>query len=174
VLTDFDLRTIVYYKERKNNLSCLLSYKIDLPKEFCIVSIHLIHRMPYDPQEVDEETNLPLSMKGVKMGVTQLYTQGIHGNSSSADGHYLLLWIPPREECFQLMQYYGSTFYCKIELVKVYMLPSGELMCVLYTHYLRLIQRKWRKKYRERMERAKHMSLPRNFTHRLRYGFTHK
>lgn len=123
----------------------------------------------YDSQEINELTNLPMNMEGVKMGVTQLYTPGLHGDTRPAEGHYLLLWIPPRDECFELMTYYASTL-CKIELVKVYMIPSGELMCVLYTHYLRLIQRRWRKKYRERMQLAKQMSQPRNFVNRIRYG----
>lgn len=125
---------------------------------------------PYDSQEVNEETNLPVDITRVSMGVAQLYRPTIHGNTYEAEGHYLLMWIPPREECFQMMTYYTSTPLFKIELVKPYMLPSGELMCVLYTYCLRIIQRRWRKKYRERIQRARTMSQPRNFARRLRYG----
>ena len=38
----------------------------------------------------------------------------------------------------------------KPEIAETYILPSGEMMCVLKTFWIRIIQRKWKKIYRER------------------------
>ena len=47
-------------------------------------------------------------------------------------------------------QIYSASDCVKPEIAETYMLPSGEMMCVLKTFWIRIIQRKWKKIYRDR------------------------
>lgn len=128
----------------------------------------------YNSQEIDEETHLPIHMNRVMMGLIEHYTYSIHGSTLSAQGHFFVRWVPPREECFQMMQlppmHITRRMRFAIELIKPFLLDTGELVCVLYTYCIRIIQRKWRKQYQARRQRAKQMSNPRIFARRLMYG----
>lgn len=52
--------------------------------------------------------------------------------------------------------------YMKLEIVKTFMLSTGELVAVLKTHYLRLFQRTWRRVHRDKMNRITKHSYLRN------------
>lgn len=47
----------------------------------------------------------------------------------------------------------SNSSFIKLELVQTHLLPTGEMVAVLKTHYLRLFQRIWRRIYSAKMKR---------------------
>jgi hypothetical protein len=53
------------------------------------------------------------------------------------------------------------------EMVENY---DGPYMCSIHTHIISIIQRKWKEKYRKRMERKKHLHVLKNYVRRMYDG----
>ena len=64
-----------------------------------------------------------------------------------------------------------SDKYLKPEIAEVIELATGEYVCILKTFWLRLIQRKWKKIYKRRMEIVRKRMNPNNFMHFQRTGY---
>ena len=114
----------------------------------------------------------------------ELYNQKIHGtppSTSKVNGHYLVISkfksidVP---DLLETAQFYNRTykkrvngitphdtirnyknivtlpFYVKPEIAKCLRLTSGEYVCILKTHWLRLVQRNWKRVYLKRHEKC--------------------
>ena len=64
-----------------------------------------------------------------------------------------------------------SDKYLQPEIAEVIEMPTGEFVCILKTFWLRLIQRKWKKIYKRRMEIVRRRMNPTNFIHFQRTGY---
>jgi hypothetical protein len=64
-----------------------------------------------------------------------------------------------------------SDKYLQPELAQVIETPTREYVCILKTFWLRLIQRKWKKIYKRRMEIVRRRMNPINFMHFQQTGY---
>ena len=60
--------------------------------------------------------------------------------------------------------------YIKLDIVETYTLPGMEEVAVLKTHYIRLVQRKWKRLYKIKMEKLKKLKSWNNLKRREIYG----
>lgn len=126
----------------------------------------------YDPQELNDE-NCPHNMNRYCMALLEPYTLGIHGDNLDAVGHFLIRWIPTREECMEMMEnrmidHNGREV--NLDLVKPYLLETGELCGLRKTNALRRVQRRWHFRYRVRYEPFHLHRTLRDFNRRIIYG----
>lgn len=156
----------------------------------------------YDPQSVNED-NVPIERNQMRIAFIELYNPIMHGETKeiqpNVKGHYLVEWIPSRDNVMnqQILNEYGQLFsqyprptwnptipaytkWCNyahkngtLELVKTHILPSGEMIGILYTYLIRRIQRRFRTRLNKRRQYAKEVSNPRNLDSRSRTGVYH-
>lgn len=132
----------------------------------------------YDPQQLNDD-NMPVildhSTTAMCMALVEPYRFGIHGDNRNAVGHYIIVWIPTREECMDMMLNQDTMVNgLSLELVRPYELPSGELMGLRMTGYLRRIQRRWRRRFMVRYMPFYEARRIRTLDTRQRFGNRHQ
>ena len=96
----------------------------------------------YEPEEH--------SLSKYNIVLCERYNELIHGIVYGEVNHHYLTYARFKKREMDIINNYSSNTLCKLELAECLYLPSEHCVSILKTHWLKLIQRTWKKNYRER------------------------
>lgn len=126
-----------------------------------------------DETEFDNEIYQPEEQKLTKYNLVlcEKYNQFIHGFVNSEVNYHYLTYIRFKNLNMNIINYYiNNNTFCKLEIAECLYLESGHCVSILKTHWLKLIQRVWKKIFKERKNIIKKRSNLIALFHREIYG----
>jgi hypothetical protein len=101
-----------------------------------------IDEVIYEPEE------LPINKYTIVL--CEKYSQLRHGIIDGEINHHYLTYARFKKLDMDIINNYGINTLCKLEIAECLYLQSEHCVSILKTHWLKLIQRTWKKNYKER------------------------
>ena len=99
-----------------------------------------INESIYDPEE--------FSLTKYNIVLCEKYNQSIHGIINGEINYHYLTQIRFKEFNLDIINNFINNTFCKLEIAECLYLPSEHCVSILKTHWLKLVQRTWKKIHR--------------------------
>jgi len=125
-----------------------------------------------DETEIDEPIYDPEELSNTKYNIVlcEQYNRNIHGNINGEINNHYLTQIRFKELNLDIINNFIMNISCKLEIAECIYLPSDHCVSIIKTHWLKLIQRAWKKIHRLRKLTIAMRSHPNALKHREIYG----
>lgn len=116
----------------------------------------------YEPEEP--------SLSKYNIVLCERYNELIHGIVDNHVNDHYLTYIRFKSLDINIINNYINNTLCKLEIAECLYLPSQHCISILKTHWLKIIQRTWKKTYKERKLSITRRCHPNAIKYREIYG----